>query len=113
MDSHLERAEQAQRELSAGMGPIWSMDPGRDGLRDTLDRLAAFAETLFAASRTSFRVDAGDPALDEVVLGMNERRNVTLLFKEALNNCAKHAGASECVLKASLEDGALADGPVR
>ena len=108
VDSHLERAEQAQRELSAGMRDlIWSMDPGRDGLRDTLDRLAAFAETLFAASRTSFRVDAGDPALDEVVLGMNERRNVTLLFKEALNNCAKHAGASECVLKASLEDGAL------
>ena len=102
---HLEQVEQAQRELSAGIRDlIWSMDPGRDTLRDVLDRLADFAFALFDRTETRFKLEGNDDRLNAVKLGMEQRRAITLIMKEAMNNCAKHAQARSCVLSVTSAD---------
>lgn len=106
--AHLEHIEQAQRELSAGIRDlIWSMDPGKDSLHDVLDRLHAFALPLFDGTETRFRLEGRDDALRHVRLDMEERRAITLIMKEALNNCAKHAHATHCTLSVSQDHGII------
>lgn len=96
---HLAHIEQAQRELSAGIRDlIWTMDPDRDTLRDTVDRLSAFALTLFDGSRTRFAVEGGTEAMRTIALDMEQRRAITMILKEAMNNCAKYADAAQCTL---------------
>ncbi|MBK8950923.1 MAG: ATP-binding protein [Flavobacteriales bacterium] len=105
---HLEHIEQAQRELSAGIRDlIWSMDPGRDTLSDVLDRIAAFALPLFDRTETCFKLEGRTEALNSVKMDMERRRAITLILKEALNNCAKHAQARHCTLQVSRADGRL------
>lgn len=105
---HLEQIELAQRELSAGIRDlIWSMDPGRDTLHDVLDRLAAFAASLFDRTSTAFRIEGRTDAMREVKLDMEQRRAITLILKEAMNNCAKYAEAAHCTLHVSHTDGSL------
>ena len=105
LGGHLEHIERAQRELSAGIRDlIWSMDPGRDTLYDVLDRLAAFALSLFDGTETSFKVEGRTEDHKDVKLGMEQRRAITLIMKEAMNNCAKHAQAAHCVLRVSFKD---------
>ena len=99
---HLKHIEQAHRELSAGIRDlIWSMDPGRDTLHDVLDRLAAFALSLFDRTETRFKLEGRTDAMKDVTLNMDQRRAITLIMKEAMNNCAKHANALHCVLVVS------------
>jgi len=108
MDGHLEHIERAQRELSAGIRDlIWSMDPDRDSLDDVLDRLAAFALSLFDGTDTLFRIEGRTVELDRIELGMEQRRAITLIMKEAMNNCAKHAQAAHCTLSVSLTSEAI------
>jgi len=108
MGAHLEHIEQAQRELSAGIRDlIWSMDPGRDTLSDVLDRIAAFALPLYDRTETRFKLEGRTDALNALKLDMEQRRAITLILKEALNNCAKHAQARHCTLQVSHADGKL------
>lgn len=105
---HLEHIEQAQRELSAGIRDlIWSMDPGRDTLHDVLDRLAAFAASLFDRTNTAFRIEGRTEAMRTVKLDMEQRRAITLILKEAMNNCAKYAAAAHCTLQVAHTAGSL------
>ena len=105
---HLQQIELAQRELSAGIRDlIWSMDPGRDTLHDVLDRLAAFAASLFDRTNTAFRIEGRSDAMREVKLDMEQRRAITLIMKEAMNNCAKYAEAAHCTLHVSHTNGSL------
>lgn len=106
--AHLEHIEQAQRELSAGIRDlIWSMDPGRDTLHDVLDRLSAFALRLFDRTETRFKLEGRTDAMRAVKLDMEQRRAITLILKEALNNCAKHAQATHCTLTVAHADGVI------
>ncbi|MCC6938745.1 MAG: hypothetical protein IT226_11035 [Flavobacteriales bacterium] len=105
LGGHLEHIDQAHRELSAGIRDlIWSMDPGRDTLHDVLDRLAAFALSLFDRTETRFKLEGRTNAMKDVKLDMDQRRAITLIMKEAMNNCAKHANAVHCVLVVSQVD---------
>ncbi|MEZ4806098.1 MAG: two-component regulator propeller domain-containing protein [Flavobacteriales bacterium] len=105
LDGHLAHIEQAQRELSAGIRDlIWTMDPGRDTLRDTIERIAAFAHALFDNGATRFCVEGVTDAMRTVELDMEQRRAITLIMKEAVNNCAKHASADNCALVVHLDE---------
>ncbi len=103
--AHLEHIEQAHRELSAGIRDlIWSMDPGRDTLNDVVDRLSAFALPLFDRTDTRFKLEGRTEDMKTVTLDMEKRRAITLIMKEAMNNCAKHAQATHCTLSISHTD---------
>jgi signal transduction histidine kinase/ligand-binding sensor domain-containing protein len=71
---------------------VWSINPARDRMSDLVHRMRRFAVDLFAESEARLVLDLPEDDADER-LGPEARREVYLVFKEALRNAARHAGA--------------------
>ena len=72
---------------------VWSINPARDRMSDLVHRMRRFANDLF--SETDVDLDLDLPADDaDEPLSPEVRRQIFLVFKEALHNAARHARAS-------------------
>jgi ligand-binding sensor domain-containing protein/two-component sensor histidine kinase len=69
---------------------VWAVDPTKDRVRDLVQRMRSFAEEQFAAAGIAFSLDAPDDQ-STLALGADVRREVLLIFKEAVNNAVRHA----------------------
>jgi signal transduction histidine kinase/ligand-binding sensor domain-containing protein len=81
------------RESVASMSDVvWAINPKRDTLRDTIRRMRQHAEEVFAGRGVplDFHAPEGD---ERVRIPLDVRRDLVLIFKEALNNAVRH---SEC-----------------
>jgi len=94
------------RELVDSMSDIvWAINPKKDHLSDLSQRMRHFASDVFSARGVEFRFRAPD-AEQDVKVGANFRRELFLLFKEAVNNIVRHSGCSH----SDIEFRAEADG---
>lgn len=92
--SYLAKVKSNTQDLSDGIRDlIWSLDPAKDSLYETLLRLQAFGDKLFDFSDTAFQTTGIDHDFEQIQLGADQRRHILLLFKEAMNNCLKYAKA--------------------
>lgn len=92
--SYLAKVKSNTQDLSDGIRDlIWSLDPAKDSLYETLLRLQAFGDKLFDFSDTAFQTTGIDQGFEQIQLGADQRRHILLLFKEAMNNCLKYAKA--------------------
>lgn len=99
----LSRIANLSRELVDGMSEIiWAMNPQRDQLTDLAQRMRRFASDVFAPSGIEFRL-AGLPGDSNLPLRSELRRQVYLIFKEAVNNCIRHSGCTRVDLQLSVE----------
>lgn len=106
--SYLNRINQNTNDLSSGMRDfIWALDPEKDSLFDTILRLKDHGENMFTELGKSFTVNGLTESLRTRKLSMDIRRNMLLIFKEAMNNCAKYADAKNVVLDVHFDDGKL------
>ena len=81
---------------------VWSIDSRNDTVGDLIDRMRDFLETVFPAG--SVHIDFQTKGLHfEQKITQALRQNIYLIFKEAVNNAAKHSGADE--IKISLVNG--------
>ncbi len=80
---------------------VWAVNPQRDHLRDLTYRMRRFAEDLLDAKDIDFTFRS---SLDEkdMHLGADLRREVYLIFKECVNNLAKHSGCRNAGLSFSI-----------
>ncbi len=105
LNNYLFKIEQNIKELSAGMRDfLWVMDPTRDSLFDTISRLKTFGESMFGDTHTEFRISGLRESYHKIPLSMDVRRAIMQIFKEGMNNCAKHACAKSLVLHVSLQN---------
>ena len=81
---------------------IWALNPDQDSVYDTASHLRYFGEELFEDSGINFRMEGIIPELEARRLNMDWRRHLILIFKEAMHNSLKHAGADRVTLKFSL-----------
>jgi ligand-binding sensor domain-containing protein/signal transduction histidine kinase len=72
---------------------IWSIDPVKDTLYDLAVYLKDFGDEFFDRTGIAFRVNEISTDLAEINLPMDWKRQLILIFKEAMNNCLRH---SEC-----------------
>ena len=83
------------REMVDSMSDIvWAINPKRDRLGDLAQRMRLFASDLLSARDIRLKFRAPDAARD-VTVGADLRREVYLIFKETVNNLAKHSGCDE------------------
>ncbi|HEY0347624.1 MAG TPA: two-component regulator propeller domain-containing protein [Pyrinomonadaceae bacterium] len=93
----------SSRELIDTMSDIvWAINPQKDHLSDLVQRMRSLASDLFAASGTQFIFNA-PPAGQNLSLGANLRREIFLIFKEALNNIVRHAAAQRVRIDLSVD----------
>jgi len=96
----LERiTELAGSVVDAMSDVVWSINPSRDRMSDLVHRMRRFAVDLFSDGATVLRLDLPENPSDEP-LDPEVRRQVYLVFKEALRNAVRHADARE--VEASL-----------
>jgi signal transduction histidine kinase/ligand-binding sensor domain-containing protein len=95
------------RELTRAMDEIvWAVNPKHDTLDSLVSYLEQFAQDFLAAVGVRCRLDL-PLELPEQRLTTEMRHNLFLAFKEALNNVAKHAAASEVHVHLVLKAGAF------
>ncbi len=83
------------RELLDSMADIvWAVNPKRDNLLDLVRRMRQFAGEMLVPGGIEFTFDA-EGASGHVALGVDLRRQVFLIFKECINNIARHSGATQ------------------
>jgi len=87
------------RDLVDSMSDIiWAINPRRDRVSDLTQRMRGFASDVFTAREIefSFRAPAGGL---ELRLEADLRRQLYLIFKEAVNNAARHARCTQAEIE--------------
>jgi ligand-binding sensor domain-containing protein/two-component sensor histidine kinase len=82
-------AQQVQESLS---DIVWSVKPGNDQAESIFSRMYHFGHEFTEAKGIAFE-SIVDPSLNTVKMDMDKRRDLYLIFKEAVNNAVKY---SEC-----------------
>jgi signal transduction histidine kinase len=77
---------------------VWAINPSRDHLSDLSQRMRHFVSDVCTARQIGFHFRTPGPEHD-IVVGANVRREVFLLFKEAVNNMVRHSGCSAADLE--------------
>ena len=80
----------ARESVSAMSDIVWTINPRHESLADVIRRMRRHGEDLFTQRDIDLRFNAPD-AHDSLRLSMDVRRNLLLIFKEAVNNIARHA----------------------
>ncbi|MDX1638452.1 MAG: triple tyrosine motif-containing protein, partial [Balneolaceae bacterium] len=73
---------------------VWSLNPRNDKLDDLAEFMISFAQNFGRRVQIPCRITA-DEEFPGVKLASEARHNLLLVFKEALNNAAKHAQCSQ------------------
>ncbi|MGE5834777.1 MAG: two-component regulator propeller domain-containing protein, partial [Acidobacteriota bacterium] len=90
-DGLLSSIAQIARESVSSMSDIvWAINPKRESLLDLTRRMRQHAEEVFTLRDIDLRFN-GPSAAESLKLGMDLRRDLLLIFKEAVNNCARHS----------------------
>jgi ligand-binding sensor domain-containing protein len=106
-DSTLASIAAISRESMASMRDIvWAVNPRRDRLFDLTRRMRGFASELFTSRDIEFQFQAPDRVRD-LRLGPDLRRAVFLIFKEAVNNAARHSACARAKITLSVNSGWL------
>jgi signal transduction histidine kinase len=93
----------AARELVDSMSDIvWAIDPRRDELEDLAGRMRRFASDMLAARDIAFDFAAPESARS-VRLAPDVRREVFLVFKEAIHNVVRHAGCARVEISLRID----------
>ena len=77
---------------------LWALDPKSDNLYETLIHIKEIGIELFQDMPVDFEFNKIDDNLKQVKLPMEYSRNITMIYKELLNNALKHAEAGQVIL---------------
>ena len=102
-ESPLTAIARISRESVASMGDIvWAIDPRRDTHNDLIRRMRQFAIDMLGAAGAEVRITVtGDDQPRRV--GPDFRRQVFLIFKEAIHNAARHSRCSMAEIEIKME----------
>ncbi len=85
---------------------IWSVDANHDTLEETVARMRRYAAELFDSANISYELYL-DPVFEGKRLSMEQRRDLYLLYKEAVNNISKHAQAKHVSIQIAVQQNQL------
>ncbi|HVS96538.1 MAG TPA: triple tyrosine motif-containing protein, partial [Puia sp.] len=103
----LERIYQDSQQVSESMREIvWSIDPDIETLGEALPRMLHYASGLLEARDIELKAVV-EPEVEQLKLDMQERRDLYLIFKEAVNNMARHSKATQAWVRFLLGQHAL------
>lgn len=103
----LERIYQDSQHVSESMREIvWSINPKIYTIGEAFPRMLHYASELLEARNIELGVEI-DPAIEQLKLPMQQRRDLYLIFKEAVNNLAKYSNATHVMIKFQLSGNLL------
>ncbi len=99
VESLLAEIDENSRELISSMSDIvWAVNPKNDSFDKISIRMKDYTAKVFEANEIDYEIFI-DPALSSLVLPMDLRRNIFMIYKEGIANILRHANASQVVIK--------------
>lgn len=99
VDAPLASIATIARESAASMSDIvWAISPERDTLQDLVRKMREHAEEIFEARDIALSLDLPEDG-QPVKVGVNLRRDLYLIFKEAVNNAVRHSGCTRISIR--------------
>jgi signal transduction histidine kinase len=83
----------SRRSVDAMSDIVWAVNPNRDYVSDLTQRMRRFANETLGSRGIEFRFESPG-AEDDTRIGADVRREVFLIFKEAVNNLVRHSRCS-------------------
>ena len=100
----LERIGGLSRELMDSISDtVWAIQPHKDHLTDLKQRMRRFATEVLSARNVEMRWTLDDAGRD-LQLDAELRRQVYLIFKEAVHNIARHSRATETHIALKVQE---------
>jgi signal transduction histidine kinase len=99
-------ASMVRQVVKAVDGIIWAINPRNDTLPYLIDYISEFAVEFLQAAEIRCRVELPDD-LPERQVSPEARHNLFLVVKQALNNIACHAHATEVWLRVAATEGQI------
>ncbi len=85
---------------------VWAVNTKNDHFDNVVNRMRAFAIEILEPENILLNMNVS-PKLDHVILNMQQRKNLYLLFKEAINNIAKYAACKNVWVDMSMQSGKI------
>jgi two-component system, NarL family, sensor histidine kinase UhpB len=99
----LTRMSNNARETMDKMGDIvWMIKPGETEAGSLKQRMERFAYEIGEAKNIEMQVEMAD--LEALKLTMQQRKNIWLIFKEAVNNAAKYSGTRKLEVRVAVQN---------
>ena len=86
---------------------VWAIDPQRAGLDNLAAQIRQFASDLLEAKAIRWEFQVPEE-INQIKLDPEQRRQLLLIFKEALHNIERHSGCTTVGLSIALSHGRLA-----
>jgi ligand-binding sensor domain-containing protein/two-component sensor histidine kinase len=96
----------SRQSVDAMSDIVWAVNPKRDHLHDLTERMRRFASDTFTARDIEFEFTHPDEKQD-IRLGTEIRKQVYLIFKEGVNNIAKHSECTAAEINLRLYQGGV------
>ena len=96
-------SDNSQRMMEAMDDIVWSIKPSNDSMQRVTARMREMATSVLEAKDITLHFTVDEEVFD-VKLNMEARRDFFLIFKEALNNAAKYAKATEVWVNIALQN---------
>lgn len=104
VEKSLDIIQQSAADMVSKLNDIvWVVSPEHDSLRKLVQKLEEYASEMAAIKSLVLHADV-DPAIVNLKLPMEKRRNIYLICKEAVNNAVKYSCATRLVLKVKAVD---------
>jgi signal transduction histidine kinase len=95
-------SDNSSRMMEAMDDIVWSINPMNDSMQRIFARMREFATEVLEAREVEVHFHFDEEA-NNIILNMEQRRDIFLIFKEAINNIAKYANATEVDIKVTYK----------
>ena len=103
-DEAISKIGSVSRELIDKMSDIvWSINPNNESFEQLQNRMQAFAAIMLTPREIEFTFHSPDGSVNPG-LSMQKRRNIYLIFKEAINNIVKYAECKTVNIDLSIRE---------
>lgn len=82
---------------------VWSVNPANDSFESLINRMRAYASSVTEAANVMLNFETNLDS-DKIQISMLQRKNLYLIFKEAINNSMKHSNCTDLSIKLSVTD---------
>jgi len=106
-----EIGDTARRLIESAGDMVWSVDPRRDDLASLAVRIRNYASEMLEAQGVVWSLD-GARSAERVAMSAETRRQLYLIFKEAIRNAVRHGRPSHVAMRLAADDGSF-EGEVR
>jgi signal transduction histidine kinase/ligand-binding sensor domain-containing protein len=96
-------ADIARESVESMNDIVWAISPDHDRLLDLIRRMRTHAEDVFTFRDIDLAFSAPDAETD-LHLSVGVRRDLLLVFKEAVNNAARHSGCTRVEIDLRIEN---------